>query len=401
MYRTLSGLALAMALMVLFAAAASGQGPVYLPLVAGGAAAQSNDPVLVPTPQANSPAPRTLDDTYGRWLLRAWPERVARLEMQETTPAVIAMIGDSWTSRDIISGPLRTQLQHAYGDAGIGYISFAAARNAVRLPGVSVRREGTWTEHINKPDAGGLDLASATGMSGQYEVVFSGTRLMVHYLNQPRAGRFAVSVDGATPTVISTAQPTRAYKTLPLGPFPDGKHTLRIKVVTAAVAGVTLYGIDIQRNVAGVRLHRLGAGGAASSDYAAVPASLGGGLRALTPDLVMIMLGTNDRVRDMKLQEYTDHLRVIVRNARAEVPDADIVLLSPSDNGLDKRYAMSEYAAVMRLLAETEQVTYLDLTASVGPYPRANRRGLYSDPIHPSALGGRIIANTIAARIFH
>src|SRR4051812_22704600 len=94
-----------------------GQGPdLYLPHV-----------VIAQVTPTSVPSPITMQsDTYGRWFLHAWPECGPRSQKTITATASIVMIGDSWTSRDVISGPLRKTLQAQFGNAGIGYVGIGS-----------------------------------------------------------------------------------------------------------------------------------------------------------------------------------------------------------------------------------------------------------------------------------
>lgn len=381
-------------------ARAADQGPIFLPMVP-----QASPVVIGPHPTV-IPAPTPVaraQDTVGRSTLHAWPEFVAREQLGMPTTASFVMIGDSWTSRDLISGPLRRMLQDSYGDAGIGYVGIGANHGVPAATGVLYRRIGLWTDRDKTPDAYGLDLASATTSDPAASVTIDApaTDFILHYMRQAGGGSFRVQVDNGEEQIIQTEAAISSYTTLRVGPFADGPHHLKISLDSAEGTGVTLFGADVQRNGTGVRVHRIGSGSATTQMYASQDHRFTiGALAALNPALVLIMLGTNDMAISMEPSQFYSNLVAIVHRVRDEAPDADIVLATPADNAIiTGLYGMATYVATTRQVAEDEQIAFLDVYANFGPYDRGERHGLYADMSHPSLLGGQVIANLIYNRL--
>lgn len=357
---------------IVFVSSAIGQGQVYLPHVENGTPAPFS--TVVPTPKVvpsatSLPTPTPIQlDVFGRSTIHAWPEFVARTQVGISATASIALIGDSWTSRDLISGPLRYMLQQNYGNGGVGYIGIGVNHGAPKVPGVRYARSGTWVDRDKKPDAYGLDLASATTMDlatpATVTIDAPTTDFVVHYLTKPGGGSFSVHVDNGPVQVVQAGATISNYATLRVGPFADAPHRLTITLADAGSTGVTLFGVDAQRNTGGVRVHRIGSGGATALLYASQDRRFTtGSLAALNPDVVLILLGTNDMRFNTRPTAYHDNLVSIVRWVRAEAPDTDVILATPADNSMtDRHYSMSTYAATMRqALSRSRRATSMSM----------------------------------------
>jgi Xaa-Pro aminopeptidase len=81
----------------------------------------------------------------GRPYLQDWQGRLGALASNTAnTQATVVWLGDSWTSQNHITDPLRRNLQDALGDAGIGYAAFDG--QAAAPAGASVTSTGAWTD---------------------------------------------------------------------------------------------------------------------------------------------------------------------------------------------------------------------------------------------------------------
>jgi len=120
-------------------------------------------------------------------------------------------------------------------------------------------------------------------------------------------------------------------------------------------------------------------------------------LNQYVPDVVSIMLGTNDSSNNQIAQSvYRANLQTIIDAVRAKNGDAVIILRSPSGHWTRNHPNIEEYCNVMKDVAETNGCIYIDqytgMQAAVRDYPWSASSGpagqiLYGDTLHPGALG--------------
>ncbi|MGP5356347.1 SGNH/GDSL hydrolase family protein, partial [Pseudomonas helleri] len=162
----------------------------------------------------------------------------------------------------------------------------------------------------------------------------------------------------------------------------------------------TLYGIDTQK-ATGHRVHKLGATGSSAAQWATQTATTTwkACLAALAPNLVSIMLATNDQTGSTAPWIFGGYIETIIANVRAALPLADIAILMPPENQRRNNVKMAAYSSVVRDLCARLNVAFCDLQQDYGANPEdyaaTSARNWYSaDLIHPnpSTDGGLPIA---------
>lgn len=338
-------------------------------------------------------------DFYGRHLLHDWQAQIAKINQADTTSqAVIACIGDSWTSSERFYNPLRTWLWATYGAAGAGFANAADAANVAAQPtGVTRALLGTWTLYDSTAGARGVDIGHGTSLDSSTPASMAWTSavhaFVLHYIAIPLGGKFRWKVDAGGWTTVDTANGTEIFASVTIGSLDGNSHVFTVEVTDAGTAGVTLCGVDCQKTGNGVRISDLHNNGSMTAHWAAVDATIWeAGLAALAPNLVTIMLGINDRGSSVAPATYYANLATIITRVRAAMPAADILLLCPGDAGAYPGTAQ-DYVSQMRQLAVDQSCACLDFYMSLGSYAAANARGLYADTVHLNAFGGQLVAN--------
>ncbi|WP_228392955.1 SGNH/GDSL hydrolase family protein [Pseudomonas helleri] len=122
-------------------------------------------------------------------------------------------------------------------------------------------------------------------------------------------------------------------------------------------------------------------------------------LAALAPNLVSIMLATNDQTGSTAPWIFGGYIETIIANVRAALPLADIAILMPPENQRRNNVKMAAYSSVVRDLCARLNVAFCDLQQDYGANPEdyaaTSARNWYSaDLIHPnpSTDGGLPIA---------
>lgn len=340
---------------------------------------------------------------YGGHLLPNWQAQLAKIALADgSSQGICVVIGDSWIANDSrITKNLRAILQASYGDAGIGFVPACNDPNLGLPTGVTRNVTGTWTNRLytSTPAGRGADLyetnSNDVSTPGAIDWAFSCRQVYIHYLEQAGGGAFRWQVDAGGWTTVDTAGATDAARTVEITGLSDASHTVYIEVTAAGTAGVTLFGIDMQRTGNGVRLHKLGQSGAQGLHWAVMQDETlwAAQLQALAPQLAIILLGTNDDSADVAPTLYRTYIETLAARIVTAVPTCDVLLLSPSANGLTAgAYSMGQYVAQLRAAAVANSWAMFDAFTLLDDYVAANARGLYTNTSHINETGGRLIS---------
>jgi hypothetical protein len=292
---------------------------------------------------AASPVPALVYATTplvsGKRYLRNWRAAVGSVQASvASSSARILALGDSWTQRDDIYSVVRSWLQTAYGDAGVGFVS--AVQGSVRPDGWSLwARTGTWADSDAAVGSLGPDVmhtkTTDTGTPATLSFTATTQELYLLAYQQPGGGTFRWRSDaGAWSSAIST-DTTAGWNlfTLSTG-LSLASHAIDIQIVAAGSAGLTLSGAILRKTALGAVVYRMGNGGAAASDYSQVDATAWeSGLTALNPNLIMLTLGTNDKTANVTPSTFATRIGTVIDRIRVALPNADVVLVSPTNTG--------------------------------------------------------------------
>lgn len=314
------------------------------------------------------------------------------------TTATIAVVGDSMVRNERIIGPLRTALRAQYGNAGDGWLSAAFGSP---LATSTLTRSGTWTVSDQVATSVGIDAAHVTSTDAATPARITTTStadaMELHYLKQPGGGDFRYQVDGGAWTTVNTANATSVFASVDLSALGTGEHTLTVEVTSAGVAGVTIMGVDARVTSDGVILHNVGNGSTAADDYLDLDATIWqDGIAALNPDLVMILLGPNDRGGGVVPDTFAARVKAIAARVTAAVPTADIVFISPTDQSSAATIPMWDYGYAEQHFAAAFGAGFVNTYDRIGSYATANDLGYYADTTHLSDSGGALVADELA-----
>ena len=350
---------------------------------------------------------------WGEWFLRETRMRLRKRAMSESVQFCVAFIGDSWThNRDRYSNPVASALKTSFGDAGAGWTGFAwgfgGTSNAwsggngnINSSDVSVALTTGWTVAYYttaSPDLGGISTATA-GSKATVNYTGSGNASAVVLFYTAGSGVLRYRWNGGAWTTldISTGSGTQ---TASLASVPTGTWTLEIENVSGTTV---VHGIDVQKTSSGVRIHKLGSTGSSSANWTGVNATQWqNALSALAPNLVTILLGTNDQGASMTPATYATNLQTLITRIKTALPYVDIAILMPCENQrTNNTYAMSLYAYEAYKLASINKCAFLDLQYVFGDneadYAYGTGRPWFAaDLIHPDpTTGGRVITDAV------
>lgn len=342
---------------------------------------------------------------WGEWYLRETRQRLRKRLLAESARLSVALIGDSWThAATRWSGPFASALKTLYGDGGPGWVGFGFAGAGYTLSNGNVGSDatlsygGTWTAAYaasTSPDI--CQVASATA-GDTLTVGFTGSGASgVDLFYIAGAGAIQYRWNGGAWNSLSLASGT-GLTVAALTGVPAGAWTLELQNVSGTT---TLCGVNVKKTTDGVVVHKLGATGSRASQWSGVNATeWQAGLTALAPNLVAVLLATNDQgVYDSAT--FKGYVQTLVTRIKTAVPLADVLLIIPCENGRANTWPMSDYAAAMYELAATNKCAFMDLQYVFGDsfseYASTSARAWFAaDLIHPDpTTGGRAIVDDV------
>lgn len=361
------------------------------------------------TPGADGSIPDTSGYTYGEWSLRETHQRLRSLRLGDDTQLVIASIGDSWTHIGARwSTPTAQTLQASLGDAGSGWTGFGFAAAGGLYVNGTVAYPAVWPNFPNPADwsnagynsTASPDLASVTS-------AIPGARItMLHGPAGCASVRlFALGTPDGVVRYRWSGGPWTELSVTGVGPLisqlggvPPDAWTLDLEVASGTV---TLMGLDVQKAGPGVRWHKLAGTGSRAQHWTRVSATTWeAGLAALAPNLVAVLLGTNDQT-SYDAEVFKAHVQELISRVRHAAPAADILLIAPCENQLARPNPMSTYADALYELAVANDCAFMDLQYVFGEYPEdyaadSPRPWFSPDGLHPEpSTGGRAIADAV------
>lgn len=339
-------------------------------------------------------------DIIGAGYLRTWKAQLAHIaQATSNEQAVIAFIGDSWVLNSRIFDPLTEWLQTEYGDAGPGFVSIGNNHGSTAMYGVtSYSRTGTWTDSDQASGSRGPDIAHAdtsdTATPAAVQIVATYTSAVIHHINQSGGGSYRWRIDGGSWTTVSTSAGSEAHDTATISGLSSASHTLDIELVSGTVR---LLGVDLQKSGNGVRVHRLGNGGATVAQYVAVDSTIWqASIAALAPDVAIILLGTNDHSGNRLPGDFGADIATLAGRVRSARSLCDVMLLSPCDNGLSgKTYTVGHYSNELRSRAVANSYAFVDAHQAMGTYTNADALGLWENTSHINEVGAQQVADML------
>jgi lysophospholipase L1-like esterase len=329
---------------------------------------------------------------------------------QQKKPSLrILQIGDSNTEIGNITMALKTLLDNEFGNYGTGYCTLNP-NSMGRVPdSLSVQCDSNWIVSDMRNDVrpeqppyyspDGLSISSSVA-GAVTTVSFSGSGMDLYYLQHPGGGVFSVEIDGMGKEIVKENGSIYSTKKLSYEKLPDGKQSLKIKVVSGKVI---LLGIDTKNknweNSKRYILHKWGNGWAATSDYLNIDKKVfSTALQELDPNKIVILLGTNDYGLDRRNPaDFKFNLKELISRIKEKLPDVEVLIVSTfSTDGEESKTILPLYVSKSFPEAAIEtNSTYWDMNTWFGPWDREK----LPDGVHVNEAYGKLIAAELFKRL--
>nr|AGU09787.1 hypothetical protein [uncultured organism] len=311
------------------------------------------------------------------WAIPRWHRSIRARLKGDVSRSILAAIGDSYSTaalywarsvREDIAAHNGAGLG-AIGDGGLGWCGFGNPGGQIGingntrgqgagLPGVLMTATGSWASHYGSAQSPDIcDAYSSTigdrqsiGNNDTTVPALSGANL--HY-KTGQSGIVRYRWNGGVWTTLALNGPGIAALT---GfPTTGGAFTFDVEVDPTNTGICTLYGVNMISSVSGFVLHKLGATGRKMSEIASISATAEwrAGFASLAPTIMTLGTPINDRNGGQSPAQYAASCATIITNARAAVPNIEVVLFIPAEIVGTYVYAMADYAAAIEPLLDT------------------------------------------------
>ena len=350
----------------------------------------------------------------------------AALADRNNHPADVVVVGDSITEGYFIGDQdrwidrMRDDLRASYPTSAAGGEGYIPAWHVGRALDHKVPE---WTQRwtlTNFPqdwnDSGdglGRRALEITDARQSASITVKADRVWLTYTEGPDDGLLQITVDNGLPTLVNTnAKGVRSGRVWDSGPLPAGNHTVTVAVMPgnkAVVDGIMPFlgdgggGADFGR---GVRVWDGGHSKYTTAEFAE-SSHWADGFDTMSPDLVIIELGTNDdyfaRPPDQVRANVVRIIDTIRQQAKVGGRPIPSVAVMPVWARGDKTVAeWQRYRAALIAAADDRGAAVLDAFNEVNQAPAQPTPGsLFMDLIHPSLTGhhwlGDVVTRLLAA----
>jgi lysophospholipase L1-like esterase len=329
-------------------------------------------------------------------------------------PLRISYFGDSLTANDQITNALRTKLAALLGDGGPGFAWAVEPHPYNQHRALSRWVTGSW--RVN-----GISTRPAPdqllGFGGSAETDGGGTirfapaspvsSIDVHYLAQPRGGTLSILADGKPVASIPTSGEKKKGE-FARAEIPDGTKKIELR----ASGRVRLFGASLEAATGSV-VDNLGVNSATAKQMSRYNLAdhLRNQLAHRAPDLVVVMLGTNEAEwlapNGSGMAEHEKLYGELLASVRAANPNGSCLVVSPLDQtdwraeNMPPRASIPAMVDAQRRAASANNCAFWDVYTWMGGKGASKqwlRRGLLmKDFQHPTTPGAQRIAAALYA----
>ncbi|MDE6066732.1 MAG: hypothetical protein K2G27_07945 [Duncaniella sp.] len=264
-----------------------------------------------------------------------WTSLREALRHSNKSPVSIVHIGDSHIQADITTGTVRELLQYDFGNAGRGLVTplkmsgtnqprdyvFQSRHSwtPAKLMSSAWRHTMGFTGTSIRPVTSSSEITVGTADRDDYNpfsslTIFHNGKLTVNSVTDDEGNR-----------IDFRAIPSRDYTQILLTAPQTG-----VTVNFASAGDLTVFGISLSGDRPGLFYHAIGNNGAAYETYNRI-GNVGAGISPLSPELVIISLGTNEAFGKLNVPQFTSSVNRLVKNIRAANPKAAILLTTPME----------------------------------------------------------------------
>ncbi len=358
-------------------------------------------PNLIDYIQKNISVKETLITVSGGESLWRFRAKVAQIQAGVSQKVKIGFTGDSWTEHSAIPQSFANLLYPKLGKAGEGWIQLNID-NVNLINNVDL----TYT-NWNIYDASQTDTAPVypTSMDGQYIYTAANNASMglsninvssIYLVYYDGDATFRYSTNGGTPTTVVCGGTNQiVFKEI------SGLDVTTLSTVGMDTVGNTgtmvFYGFYANGTGTGIEIEKMGNGGITTQGYVKTLDYLTTTASFVDPDLLFIIIGTNDFRLSESLADFKSGLISLVEKWQGVLPNSGIILVTPPQCGATGNNPLSSFRDVMRDVSIDLGVEYYSMFDFMNTtFDNGNALGLWvADGLHLTNVGAQILSNEI------
>ena len=222
------------------------------------------------------------------------------------------------------------------------------------------------------------------------------TSLVVFYpdLN----GTFSISVNGGEATNIvggGTGElVSREISGLNMSTASQIVITTANNTGTVAIAGFYAKGLD-----SGVEVDKMGNGYSTAFNYTAITQFIPKTASIVAPDILFIVLGTNDVGLDPDVTRYATGISALIDAWKGALPNTGIVIVTPALSAGSPKYDKNDISKAAYQIAKNKGVEFFSLSDFMADYSKSNSYGLWRNTAHLSDSGASFLLNELNTKL--
>lgn len=338
--------------------------------------------------------------TDGRTLWR-WRAKKAQLKAGMATQPNFLLTGDSWTQNNELATAIASVLSAEYGDAGLGWrtVNYGASRD-----GSNIFRSAGWDLYDASPTSGaplygcGIDGQSinTTTNTAYFNVTnVRCTDCRIYYQDLDGTFQYGYDVGGVTQWTTVVCGNTGTTKSVLLTGMTDEVRTIYTKT-DGNTGRVAIHGFYFWRSgVAGCVMSKAGNAGILADQFLLFSDKIATYLSTIQPDVIAIVIGNNDYRISTGTQTFRTALQTYMAACRAVLPDVGFILMAPPRTNGTAVTPLVDFRDVMYDLSQTLNCEFFSIYDLFDTWTEMNGLGCFIDNLHPSTIGGNMIASSL------
>lgn len=296
-------------------------------------------------------------------------EQIQDTSLTEQKSISIIHLGDSHIQAGFFTEAMRRPLQKAWGNAGRGLITPLKISKTNEPSDYRITTPGEWQFSRCIPGKFFSNLVGASGIliepvGEQIDLTFETMSRQGEDLKFNKLRLFHADTENF-PQLQVTDEPEGLTITPPYGGETCYSWDTPVNKICLVgnnghtPADAAIYGASLENGKSGIIVHTIGNNSATFDCYNRVD-DYGKKLAALTPQLVIISLGTNESVATTIYPErLTKQIDLLIQSIKKECPEALFLLTTPADNKLRKTKTVTKMVGKRKKKKKRKQtVTY-------------------------------------------
>lgn len=292
-------------------------------------------------------------------------------------------------------------LHDDYGDAGLGWrtVNYGAARD-----GSNIFRSAGWDLYDASPTSGaplygcGIDGQSinTTTNTAYFNVTnVRCTDCRIYYQDLDGTFQYGYDVGGVTQWTTIVCGNTGTTKSVLLTGMTDEVRTIYTKT-DGNTGRVAIHGFYFWRSgVSGCVMSKAGNAGILADQFLLFSDKIATYLSTIQPDVIAIVIGNNDYRISTGTQTFRTALQTYMAACRAVLPDVGFILMAPPRTNGTAVTPLVDFRDVMYGLSQTLNCEFFSIYDLFDTWTEMNGLGCFIDNLHPSTVGGNMIASSL------